>query len=195
MFEPLFLAVSFMTNVPRVSALLLIAPMLLAAGCSVTKTTPPTVPPANPPAEQANVPTTTPPENVPPANGTSTGMNNMMKPVEPPALTEAQKTELAAGEASKGGAELTFHVVGGNFFYVPNMIKVKKGDKVKIVFENSGGYHNFLLDEFDVKMDAIQTGESKTLEFTADKAGSFEYYCGVGQHRTMGQKGTLVVTE
>ena len=32
-----------------------------------------------------------------------------------------------------------------------------------------------------------------TAEFTADKVGSFEYYCSVGSHRSMGMKGVLKV--
>jgi len=118
-----------------------------------------------------------------------------MKQAAPPALTETQTKELAAGEADHEPTTLTFHVVGGSFYYVPNMIKVKKGDKVKIIFDNAGGMHNFVLDEFGVKIDPIKSGETQSVEFIADKAGTFEYYCSVGSHRQMGQKGQLIVTE
>ncbi len=89
----------------------------------------------------------------------------------------------------------TFTVEGGSFFFKPDKITIDKGDKVKIIFNNSGGIHNLVLDEFNVKMEPIQAGQSRTLEFTADKAGTFEYYCSVGNHRQMGMVGTLVVKE
>lgn len=116
-----------------------------------------------------------------------------MKQSPPPELTADQTAELKLAEADHKPGEFTFHVKGGSFFYTPNMIKVKKGDKVKIVFENVGGMHNINIDEFNVKSETVQTDGTTTVEFTADKAGSFEYYCSVGQHRAMGQKGTLVI--
>lgn len=188
-----------MKNTFRISTLLLVAPLLMAAGCSGSSETPtPAV--QTPPVEETQPTTMTPPEGesmegMDHSSSSMPGMGGMKQPGTEPELSDLQKTELAAGEASKGGSELTFHVSGGSFFYVPNMIKVKKGDKVKIVFENVGGMHNFMLDEFNVKMDPIQTGENTTVEFTADKAGSFQYYCSVGQHRKMGQQGTIVVEE
>lgn len=118
-----------------------------------------------------------------------------MAPVTPPELTEAQIGELKAGEVVHQPSTLTFTVVAGNFFYVPNQIKVKKGDTVKIVFQNSGGMHNFNIDEFNLKGKTIKTGETDTIEFVADKAGTFQYYCSIGSHRKMGQQGNLVVEE
>lgn len=87
----------------------------------------------------------------------------------------------------------TFTVSGQNFSFTPNQITVNKGDKVKIVFQNSGGFHDLVIDEFGVKTAQIASGASETVEFTADKTGSFEYYCSVGSHRQMGMKGTLIV--
>ena len=40
-----------------------------------------------------------------------------------------------------------------------------------------------------------QAPYEEVLEFTADKAGSFEYYCSVGEHKAMGMVGTLKVEE
>jgi plastocyanin len=117
----------------------------------------------------------------------------MMQPQTPAPLTEEQNKQLKAGEAPHGPTTLTFDVTGGSFYFTPNVIRVKKGDTVKIVFTNAGGMHNFVLDEFNVKMDPIKDKETRTVEFIADKTGSFEYYCSVGSHRQMGQKGTLIV--
>ena len=79
----------------------------------------------------------------------------------------------------------------GAFFSLKE-IKVKKGDKVKININNTKGTHDFVIDEFGVKKDTPE-GKVTVIEFTADKTGSFEYYCSKYSHRTMGQTGTLIV--
>jgi len=83
-------------------------------------------------------------------------------------------------------------VEGGNFYFKPNVITVKKGEKVKVTFNNTGGMHDFVIDEFNVKTDVIKTG-STTVEFTPDRVGTFSFYCGVGMHRKMGMEGKLIV--
>ena len=116
-----------------------------------------------------------------------------MQPVTPPGFTETQLVQLATGEAAHEPMSLTFDVVGGNFFYVPNVIHAKKGDTIKINFANGGGFHDFTLDEFKIKIGPLKDGETKSVEFVVDKTGTFEFYCSVGNHRQMGQKGTLIV--
>ncbi len=88
-----------------------------------------------------------------------------------------------------------FVVVGKNFSFAPEMITVKKGDRVKIIFKNSAGFHDFKIDEYGIVTQQTKSPTTEVLEFTADKAGSFEYYCSVGSHRAMGMKGTLKVSE
>jgi cytochrome c oxidase subunit 2 len=90
-------------------------------------------------------------------------------------------------------AQQTFTVEGGNFYFKPNEIKVKKGEKVTITFNNAAGFHDFVIDEFSVKTKKVPNGGSETVEFTPDKSGTFEYYCSVGNHREMGMKGNLIV--
>ncbi|MEK7567767.1 MAG: plastocyanin/azurin family copper-binding protein [Patescibacteria group bacterium] len=87
----------------------------------------------------------------------------------------------------------TFIVNGSSFAFDPKTIEVNKGDKVKIIFKNTGGKHDWKIDEFNATTKIINGGEEDIVEFIADKTGSFEYYCSVGSHRAMGMKGTLVV--
>lgn len=110
-----------------------------------------------------------------------TGKNNK---VEAPAKTTQNESTSMVKE---------FTVVGKNFSFTPSLITVKKGDRVKIIFKNDNGFHDFVLDEFGAVTKQTQSPATELLEFTADKAGSFEYYCSVGSHRAMGMKGTLVV--
>lgn len=84
-------------------------------------------------------------------------------------------------------------VSGGNYKFNPSEIKVKKGERVKIIFKNSGGMHDFVIDEFNVRTQVIGSEKEDTVEFVPDKTGTFEYYCSVGNHRQMGMVGNLIV--
>jgi nitrite reductase (NO-forming) len=53
--------------------------------------------------------------------------------------------------------------------------------------------HTFVLDDFNVRTDILKSGSEETIEFGADKAGTFEYFCSVGDHRQKGMVGNLIV--
>jgi len=93
---------------------------------------------------------------------------------------------------------VTFKLSGENFKFTMDgqtapELRVKKGDKVRIEFTSIGGFHDWKVDEFDVATDRVNTGESAAVEFTASQAGTFEYYCSVGNHRAQGMVGKLIV--
>ena len=71
-------------------------------------------------------------------------------------------------------------------------LSVKKGDRVRIAVTNIKGMHDFVIDEFGVKQETPLT-EKTVIEFVADKAGTFEYYCSKPGHRAKGQWGKLIV--
>ena len=73
-------------------------------------------------------------------------------------------------------------------------ISVNKGDNVKITVKNVKGNHNFNIDEYAITSD-LPLDEEVVIEFVADKAGEFVYYCSVPGHREKGQWGTLKVNE
>ena len=84
-------------------------------------------------------------------------------------------------------------VSGSNFKFVPAAFTVKNGQKVRLTFKNSGGNHDFVIDELGVSTKLLKSGEEQIVEFTPDKTGSFEFYCSVGKHREMGMKGMITV--
>jgi len=102
-----------------------------------------------------------------------------------------QITEPIETTTSSDNKEYT--ISGKPFSYDVKEIKVNKGDTVKIIFKNLEGTHDWVLDEFGAKTEVINAGESETITFVADKIGTFEYYCSVGQHRANGMKGNLIV--
>jgi nitrous oxide reductase len=73
-------------------------------------------------------------------------------------------------------------------------IVVKKGDKVRITITNTAGDHDFTIDAYNIKTET-PLNKPTVVEFTADKVGTFEYYCSKYSHRMIGQTGTLRVTE
>jgi plastocyanin len=92
----------------------------------------------------------------------------------------------------------TFVMSGENFKFMmggienPDLI-VNEGDTVKIEFTSVQGFHDWVIDEFNAKTSQVRDGESTSVEFIADKKGTFEYYCSVGEHKKMGMKGNLIV--
>jgi len=91
------------------------------------------------------------------------------------------------------GQTREFTISGKPFEFSQKEITVNRGDTVKINFRSENGMHDFVVDEFGAKTDTLQTGQSDTITFVADKTGTFEYYCSVGNHRAMGMKGNLIV--
>lgn len=106
---------------------------------------------------------------------------------------EATIVPTATPEVAATSEAKIFTIEGSSFKFVPNVIKVKKGDNVTITFKNIGGTHDFVIDEFDVKTSQIGDSEEEDVEFVAEKVGTFEFYCSVGNHRQMGMVGKLVV--
>ncbi len=115
----------------------------------------------------------------------------------PMATTTPTADFLVTGTPQASTADaVSIAVEGGAFYFKPNEIRAKVGQKVKITLTgaaNGAMPHNLYIDEFNVKSTTVKPGETTTVEFTPDKAGTFEYYCNVGQHRKNGQVGKLIV--
>ncbi|MUG88927.1 hypothetical protein GNP92_21565 [Paenibacillus timonensis] len=73
--------------------------------------------------------------------------------------------------------------------YDTTEIRVKQGDTVRITLENTQGMHSLKIKGYNKE---VRGG--KTMTFTADQAGTFEYSCNIScgkNHKEM--KGTLIV--
>lgn len=137
----------------------------------------------NPTDDTATSDTQTGSQNPTPNSGNSTTNNN-----------ETDGTD--AGMIDDGtipSEAREFTIDGSNFKFAPNKITVQEGDLVRIIFKNTGGTHDFVIDEFDVATAQLPSGSQEIVEFVADRTGSFEFYCSVGSHRQMGMVGTLIV--
>ena len=88
-----------------------------------------------------------------------------------------------------------FIVVGTDFKFSPAEMKVNAGDTVRITLKNPDVMpHDLKIDELNFATKIIaKGGADETIEFIADKKGTFEYYCSVGNHREKGMVGKLIV--
>ncbi len=105
------------------------------------------------------------------------------------------KDDIVDDDTIEENADVVVEVSGQNFSFSPSTITVKKGQTVKINFTSKQGFHDWSIDEFDAKTEQINAPSSSSVTFVADKAGEFEFYCSVGQHRQMGMVGKLIVED
>jgi cytochrome c oxidase subunit II len=91
--------------------------------------------------------------------------------------------------------EVKVPLVAENFSFGTSEIKVKKGSKLVVSVTNKEGFHDLLIDELKINTGMIPEGETMEVEIPTTTAGSFEYYCSVGSHRSMGMKGMLIIEE
>lgn len=84
-------------------------------------------------------------------------------------------------------------IEASNFKFTPDAISVNQGDTIIITVKSVQGLHDFVIDELDVKSKTLTQGESEEITFVATKKGTFQFYSSVGQHRSMGMVGTIVV--
>ena len=97
--------------------------------------------------------------------------------------------------AGNGTTEVrTIEVVASRFQFEPATITVTEGEQVQLRLRSADRTHAFAIKAFRVKALIPKAGESVTVEFVADRAGTFDFtcaeYCGT-RHSAM--KGKLVV--
>lgn len=91
------------------------------------------------------------------------------------------------------GKQVTINMKAKKWEFDPNIIKAKKGDKVKLVITSEDVKHGFSLSAFNINED-LEPGKTTTIEFTADKTGTYTFVCSVfcgSGHSDM--KGELIV--
>lgn len=142
-------------------------------------------------------------------DGTSDGRNDPSFPVpmsDVATMTalEADVSEVAednsteptaqAGAPSVKGFTMTAYYDDRGVWYSLKEIAVKKGDIVRLKVTNTKGMHDITIDEYGLKKE-LPLNEEVVVEFVADKAGEFVYYCSKPNHRSRGQWGILRVAE
>ena len=110
------------------------------------------------------------------------------RPVQPPTSVETPSPP-----APSNVKEFTIRAF--QYGFEPNLIEVKKGDKVIIHAFSSDTTHGFNIPIYNVNL-VLDVPQQKTVEFIADKHGSFNFRCSIPcGHGHSGMQGTLVVRE
>lgn len=84
-------------------------------------------------------------------------------------------------------------ITARRFEFEPNEIRVKFGNKVRILLSSEDVTHGFSIKEFGINQ-SIVPGKTTEVEFTANKRGKFTFSCSVPcgeEHFNM--QGTLIV--
>ena len=83
---------------------------------------------------------------------------------------------LPAGAGASGPHDV--RIAASQYEFSPGIISVNRGDKVTIELASTDVVHGLYLDGYDLEVTA-DPGQSATLTFTADKAGTFRFRCSV----------------
>jgi heme/copper-type cytochrome/quinol oxidase subunit 2 len=96
-------------------------------------------------------------------------------------------------EVTVAGNVVELNLTAKDFEFSQKEIRVRQGDRVILHVTATDGDHGVGIQGYTESIQ-VNEGETKTLEFVADKAGNFTYYCNVpcgSGHRNM--KGMLIV--
>ena len=119
-------------------------------------------------------------------------------PQTPPKQPEQQVSQTSSPSPTAAPAAIvktdrTIEVSASNFIYDKKEIRVKKGENIEIKFTNGEGFHDFVIDELNVRTQRVPEGESETIRIPTDKVGTYAYYCSVGNHRAQGMEGKIII--
>ena len=107
-------------------------------------------------------------------------------------LVAAWAIGAGAEEPSTGGSGETreIQVTAKKYEFKPKVIEVKQGEHIKLVVTAADHDHGFECGEFHINQ-LLKKGQPATIEFTADKAGTFPFrcshFCGMGHLKMKGQ--------
>lgn len=120
---------------------------------------------------------------------------NTSAQVSVPPVTASATAEVKAEVSTKVEIPVVkeFTITAKSWEFSPGTITVNKGDKVRLKITSTDVTHSFLLVDYSINT-KLEPGQTQIVEFTADKAGSFSFRCGVpcgSGHKEM--TGTLIV--
>ncbi len=109
---------------------------------------------------------------------------NKLKPIEVYAKEESKDPnaiwDLKQAGITRSGNVVTVKMAAVRSSFEPNKIEVNQGDRVVIYLTNieqtTDMLHGFGLVDYNLNV-VVDPGETKTIEFVADKPGVFAFYC------------------
>jgi cytochrome c oxidase subunit II len=109
------------------------------------------------------------------------------------ALTVVLTVAGLSGYAQSIASTPEIQITARKYDFAPDTVRVKKGDRVKLVITALDRDHGIMIEAFHIDH-KLPKGEPVTVEFMAGQAGTFPFqcsqFCGL-RHNKM--KGTLIV--
>jgi heme/copper-type cytochrome/quinol oxidase subunit 2 len=97
---------------------------------------------------------------------------------------------LLAQDAPGAQAVREIEMTAKKYEFSPNEIRVRAGETVRLIITAQDRKHGFEIEALKIKRE-LPKGEPVTIEFTADRAGTFPFkcanFCGFGHGRMKGQ--------
>ncbi|MGA7870221.1 MAG: cupredoxin domain-containing protein [Candidatus Binatus sp.] len=108
----------------------------------------------------------------------------MLPSVSRIAMAQGAAPSAAAAPAMEEPGTRSFKLVSvevdGAKIWLPSVIAVEQGDKVKLTLENlvpgASNQHGFTIPAYNIT-EVVTRGEPKTVTFVADKPGVYQYFC------------------
>lgn len=116
------------------------------------------------------------------------------KAVEKPEDLVGQGTPVTQPEEKTVTGEVKeFKITAKQFTFSPDTIEINKGDKVRLIVTSTDVPHGISIPEYGIN-ERLDPGKPVTIEFTAEKEGTFtafcSVFCGAGHS---GMKGKIIV--
>ena len=109
------------------------------------------------------------------------------------ACTQQNNSEPVKEKPLQTGQVKEFKMTAKQFAFEPEIIEVNKGDKVRLIVTSIDVPHGIAIPEYGIN-ERLNPGEPVTIEFIADKEGTFTAFCSVfcgSGHSNM--KGKIIV--
>ncbi|HYW48426.1 MAG TPA: cupredoxin domain-containing protein [Bryobacteraceae bacterium] len=117
-------------------------------------------------------------------------MNRLKAAIAAVVLSGGILSVVLAQSGSSGGGAAAIKMSAKKYEFTPNEVRVKKGDRVRLEITALDQEHGFKVEAFHVDQ-KLPKGETTTVEFTADQAGTFPFecshFCGLGHGKMKGQ--------
>jgi plastocyanin len=111
-------------------------------------------------------------------------------PVAAPAAAPVTSEKPASNASS--GREVTVDMMdeSGDYAFGPDALAFSIGETVTLKMTSQNEFHSFTVDSLDIDVE-VEAGETSTLTYTFDKAGTYDLIC--IPHESLGMVGTITV--
>lgn len=121
----------------------------------------------------------------------------------PEAVDSAEMPAVEGGQAADGLVEEmiveneAMEIDSFSYGYSEMTLTMSPGETKTFTLTNSGGIHDFVIDELGVASAKISEGETDTITISIPEdvapGTTYAYYCSVGNHRAQGMEGVLTI--